>query len=155
MKPLLAIAKIPVQFDGDDYVVSDEIIGRLCRASETVIFDLLERFTPAQRANLAMHCYRRTHLRPVGLLIAATCDLVTFEQAFGKIIGEAIYAQSRACPDQTPRLPGYARNKISLATASEEGQRMLDDDPSNADLAVVEDDEAAEVTVDQLGALSK
>jgi len=32
---------------------------------------------------------------------------------------------------------------------------MLGDDPSNADLAVVEDDEAAEVTVDQLGALSK
>jgi len=109
MKPLPAIAKIPVQFDGDDYVVSDEIIGRLCRASETVIFDLLERFTPDQRANLAMHCYRRTHLRPVGLLIAATCDLVTFEQAFGKIIGEAIYAQSRVSGSGTSiaRLRAY------------------------------------------------
>jgi hypothetical protein len=97
----------------------DSLIGRLCSANEAVIVDLLDRFSDDERANLAMFCYRKAHLHHAGLMIAATCDLSTLVQAFGTLIGETIYAQSREQPRQQSPFLGHHRSKISLANFCE------------------------------------
>ena len=80
---------------GDDTFIPEELIGRLHRAPEDTILDLSENFTSRERANLAMFCYRKAHLRRTGLAIAATCDLPCLVQQWGTVLGQAIFAQSR------------------------------------------------------------
>jgi hypothetical protein len=47
------------------------------------VFSLLDQFSPVERANLAVFCYRKAHLNRVGLAIAATCDRDTLIAAWG------------------------------------------------------------------------
>ena len=47
-----------------------------------------------RRAALARFCYNRTHLLELALRVAATCDLITLERAFGRA-GPLVYDQSR------------------------------------------------------------
>ena len=47
-----------------------------------------------RRAALARFCYNRTHLLELALRVAATCDLRTLENAFGRA-GPLVYDQSR------------------------------------------------------------
>ena len=113
-----AIAAIPFQMD-DVRLVSDELIGRLCSASESIIVDLLDRFSPEERANLARFCYQKAHLHQMGLLIAATCELSVLVQALGTTVGQSLYTRSREHAPQTSRSPGHSRSLISLAKFSE------------------------------------
>jgi hypothetical protein len=87
------------------------------RATETTISDLTERFTALQRANLAMFCYHKAHLRRIGLAIAVTCDRPALIRQWGTVLGDAIFAQSREQgePDQQ-RLSN--RPKITLARSA-------------------------------------
>src|ERR1700681_1253601 len=106
-----AIATIPFQLD-DARLVSDELIGRLCSASESIIVDLLDRFSPEERANLAMFCYQKAHLHQMGLLIAATCELSVLVQALGTTIGQSLYTRSREHAPQISASPGPGRSLI-------------------------------------------
>jgi hypothetical protein len=113
MRTLPAIAPAAPQLD-DDQLVPDELVGRLYRAGEDAVLDLLDGLSSHARANLAMFCYRKSHLHRTGLAIAATCDRATLIQSWGTALGEAIFAQSREpveMPDRTPS----GRNKITLA----------------------------------------
>src|SRR3954462_65483 len=94
MRTLPAIAPTPPQVD-DDQAVSDELVGRLLQAGTGAVFELLDRFSPMERANLAMFCYRKTHLHRLGLAIAATCDEDILIAAWGTTIGQTVYQQSR------------------------------------------------------------
>jgi hypothetical protein len=47
------------------------------------------------RIKLALYCYNRAHLRPLGLIVAATIDPERLAQ-LGGTLGEVIAAQSRA-----------------------------------------------------------
>src|ERR1700731_2322772 len=90
---------------GDDEVyISEELIGRLIGATEKSLLELAATFQTDQRANLAMHCYRRSHLRRTGLTIASTCDLSSLVRVCGTICGEAIFAQSRKRSEESRRL---------------------------------------------------
>jgi hypothetical protein len=117
MKTLMAQTPVAPQLD-DDMAVPDELIGRLHRATATTILDLLDRFTPQERANLAMFCYRKAHLHRIGLAIAATCDLPALVQQWGTVLGHAIFIQSRekGIEPETVRQP--QRQKITLARAA-------------------------------------
>jgi len=42
-----------------------------------------------------MYCYRKSHLRGIGLAIAATCDLNSLVREWVSILGRSIFAQSR------------------------------------------------------------
>ena len=103
----------------DDIYISEELIARLHGATEDTVLELVGVFRANERANLAMHCYRKSHLRQAGLTIASTCDLATLVHVCGPLRGRAIFAQSqsRACSDQTTRV-GRARPTISIACSA-------------------------------------
>jgi hypothetical protein len=81
------------------------------------VLELVAAFPAHRRASLAMHCYRKSHLRETGLTIASTCDLTTLVHVCGPLRGQAIFAQSRAGFDK-PRSVGRARPAISIAISA-------------------------------------
>src|SRR5579864_8023521 len=100
----------------DDQLVPEELIGRLYRANESTVFDLLPELSLQDRAYLAMFCYRKSHLHRIGLAIAATCDESVLVQTWGTALGQTLYAQSREAPPAPQRAPGQLRSKITLAS---------------------------------------
>jgi hypothetical protein len=116
MKTLPAVG--PAPHIDDDQLVPEELIGRLYRASESTVFDLLPELTLQDRAYLAMYCYRKSHLHRIGLAIAATCDESVLVQTWGTALGQTLFAQSREAPPAPQRAPGQHRSKITLATLS-------------------------------------
>ena len=102
----------------DDICISEEVIGRLHHATEDSILDLVSTLRASERANLAMHCYRKSHLRQIGLTIATTCDLKSLVQELGSVLGGAIFAQSRRPSEEPSRLWGRPRPTITLACSA-------------------------------------
>ena len=96
--------------------VPDEMLGRLYRANEARVADLVAALSPRQRANLATFCYRRGHLRELGLMIARTCDRPALVEAAGTA-GGVMYDQSHqhAFAASAERRPAPGRSRISLA----------------------------------------
>lgn len=97
--------------------VSDELLGRLYRASKETITDLVAALPQRQRASLAVFCYTRNHLRDLGLAIAGTCDERALVEVAGAA-GQVMLAQSRGRWFETEageRRHEPARRKISLA----------------------------------------
>jgi hypothetical protein len=94
--------------------VGDEMLGALYRASEHGLPALIESVPPLTRAMLALFCYRRSHLQPLALAIASSCeerDLVHW----GAALGSALYMMSRKL--ETKLAPvSSARSKITLPT---------------------------------------
>jgi len=117
LKSLPAYTKVAPQLD-DDQFVPEELVGRLYSASESAVDELVDRFTLSERANLAMFCYRKSHLHRTGLAIAATCDLTTLVAAWGTALGQAIFAQSRERVEKPERVVVSGRSKITLARFS-------------------------------------
>ena len=62
------ISFVPATQD-DDVYISEELIGRLHGATEDSVLALVANFQSNQRASLAMHWYRKSHLRRTGLTI--------------------------------------------------------------------------------------
>src|SRR5215471_5642722 len=114
MKTLTTAGPAP-QID-DDQEVPAELIGRLYRATESSVFEMLPELSVQDRAYLAMFCYRKSHLHRIGLAIAATCDENVLVQTWGTALGQTLYAQSREAPPAPARAPGQHRAKITLAT---------------------------------------
>ncbi len=69
--------------DSDPCPVSDDMLGSLYRASKHGLPELIATVTPDVRAALALYCYRRGHLKSIGLAIASTCDIYDLETAGG------------------------------------------------------------------------
>lgn len=111
----LPTAPTATQLD-DDQRVPEELVGRLYRAGEGAVIELLDGLSARDRANLAMFCYRKSHLRRTGLAIAATCDLSTLVLAWGTALGQAIFAQSREQAPETDGVAAARRPKVTLAT---------------------------------------
>jgi hypothetical protein len=101
----------------DDIYISEELIARLHGATESTVLELVGALRANERANLAMHCYRKSHLRQTGLTIASTCDETTLVHVCGPLRGQAIFAQSRACADKPTRV-GRGRPAISIACSA-------------------------------------
>jgi hypothetical protein len=117
MKNMSARSSAMPQLD-DDTFVPEELIGRLHRSTENTILDLMEKFTPQERANLAMFCYHKAHLRRIGLAIAATCDQPALVQQWGTVLGQAIFAQSRDDRHDPEPVRLAHRPKITLARSA-------------------------------------
>lgn len=136
MKPLPAGG--PASQIDDDQEVPEELIGRLYRATESSVFDMLPDLSLQDRAYLAMFCYRKSHLHRIGLAIAATCDENVLVQTWGTALGQTLYAQSRDAPPAPQRAPGQHRSKITLATLG--GTSWMSSDVDDDD----DEDEAAD-----------
>jgi hypothetical protein len=102
----------------DDIYISEELIARLHGAAESTVLELVGVIQANERANLAMHCYRRAHLRETGLTIANTCDLATLVHVCGPLRGQAIFAQSRGRTDKLKKALGRVRPAITLACSA-------------------------------------
>ena len=115
--------------DGDPCPVTDDMLGQLYRSSEQGLPALIATVAPDVRAQLATYCYRRGHLRAIGLAVASTCDeydLVTW----GGTAGAALFARSREAPAEPPALSHYAaRRRVTLASAPLRIQPPIDDEP--------------------------
>jgi hypothetical protein len=153
MRTLPATGSAP-QMD-DDQVIPEDLIGRLYRATENTVFDLLPDLSLQERACLAMFCYRKSHLHRIGLAIAATCDETVLVQTWGTALGHTLYTQSREAPARPPRPPGN-RYKITLARLTGDTPPAfhddIEDEPSetSADLSLDTSSDAdapAELTV--------
>jgi hypothetical protein len=126
MKSLPAIG--PAPHINDDQEVPEELIGRLYRATESSVFEMLPDLSVQDRAYLAMFCYRKSHLHRIGLAIAATCDENVLVQTWGTALGQTLYAQSREAPPAPARVPGQHRSKITLASLSGSSPWVAADD---------------------------
>jgi hypothetical protein len=125
--------------------VPNELIGRLYRAAESSVREIVETLAPGQQAELAWFCYGRAHLREIGLAIAAHCDRAALiAAARSTAAGEVIYAQSRDTA-RAPEGPGRGR-RPSITLASKTSNSAL------AKLIAAMADEEP-VTNDNLGSL--
>jgi hypothetical protein len=110
--------RINRESDSDPCPVSDDMLGELYRSSKGGLAELIATVSPDVRAALALYCYRRGHLKGIGLTIASTCELYDLE-TLGGTAGAALFARSREVAPVAPVASHYvARQKITLATGS-------------------------------------
>src|SRR4029077_1007790 len=128
--------RINRESESDRGPVTDDMLGELYRSSKGGLAELIATVSPDVRAALALYCYRRGHLKGIGLAIASTCDLYDLETA-GGTAGAALYARSREATPAAPVASQYvARKETTLASGSRRKSLPIDED--------VELDEAAE-----------
>jgi len=101
-------------YDGERCPVKDELLGEMYRASEHGLTSLVESVSSDVRAQLALFCYRRSHLHSLALAIAASCSERELILIGGRV-GASLYAQSRE-PVEHARPATGARKPITLST---------------------------------------
>jgi hypothetical protein len=79
----------------EEVCISEALIARLHHASDETVLAVVSAFNANQRASLALHCYRKSHLRQTGLTIASACELKSLVEECGPMIGKVIFALSR------------------------------------------------------------
>jgi hypothetical protein len=101
-------------FENDFCPVGDDLLGKMYRASPSGLPLLVESVSSDVRAMLALFCYRRSHLHPLALAIAASCterELIHF----GGRVGSTLYALSRG-PAARSASSSSHRKPITLST---------------------------------------
>jgi hypothetical protein len=132
--------------DSDPCPVTDDLLGELYRANKNGLAELIETVSPDVRAALALYCYRRGHLKGIGLTIASTCNLYDLETS-GGTAGAALFARSREAAPVAPAASQYvARQKITLASGSLRKSLPIDEEiePDDAPESEASDSAPAE-----------
>ena len=101
-------------YDNERCPVRDELLGEMYRANEHGLARLVESVSSDIRAQLALFCYRRSHLHSLALSIAATCSERELIQIGGRV-GASLYAQARE-PAERARPATSGRKPITLST---------------------------------------
>jgi hypothetical protein len=96
--------------------VRDELLGELCRANDLFIPGFVYSLAPDIRASLALFCYRRGHLRSMGLAIAASCSEADLMRQGGNV-GAFLYAYSQEVSPQE-KSSRVIRRKITLSAGA-------------------------------------
>src|SRR5260370_35305731 len=96
-------------YENDFCPVRDELLGEMYRANENGLSMLVESVSSDVRAMLALFCYRRSHLHPLALSIAASCSERELIQLGGRA-GPTLYALSREAPATPPTPRSSTRN---------------------------------------------
>lgn len=105
------------------------MLGQLYRSSEQGLPALIATVAPDVRAQLATYCYRRGHLRAIGLAVASTCDEYDLIN-WGGTAGAALFARSREASAEPPALSHYAaRRKVTVPSAPLRTHPPIDDEP--------------------------
>ena len=103
-------------YENDLCPVKDELLGEMYRASEHGLPRLVESVSSDVRAQLALFCYRRSHLHSLALALAASCSERELIQLGGRV-GSSLYAQSREAPARAASSSSYnGRKPITLST---------------------------------------
>jgi hypothetical protein len=126
--------------DSDPCPVTDDLLGELYRANKNGLAELIATVSPDVRAALALYCYRRGHLKGIGLTIASTCELYDLE-TLGGTAGAALFARSREVTPVAPTASHYvARQKITLASGALRKSIPIDEEIEPDDGDVEHDD---------------
>lgn len=97
-----------------------EDLARLYRADRAKLPEAVRGFSPAVKAQLAVFCYGRSHLREVGLLIAGSCEPEALSR-FAGVMGQVLAAQCRGRISEFGKdgqRHNSARSRITLAKAA-------------------------------------
>jgi hypothetical protein len=101
-------------YESERCPVREDLLGEMYRASEHGLARLVDSVSSDVRAQLALFCYRRSHLHSLALAIASSCterDLILI----GGRVGASLYAQSRE-PVVRARPTASGRKPITLST---------------------------------------
>lgn len=125
-----------IDLNEDTGPVSEEVFQELTGTSPPNAVDIAASLPEAQRAALAVFCYRKRHLHALGLMIASTCSCAALVQAAGTG-GEVIFNQSRD-PEATlakENLPSshVAPKPITLANCAQVSLDYSDIDDEDDD----------------------
>lgn len=95
-----------------------ETLNQLSRADASTVLAEIRDFSEEKRVRLALYCYNRSHLRMLGLIVAASVDPARLAALAGPM-GEVMAAQSRASglsfgTEPQEKKPEKAKAKISL-----------------------------------------
>jgi hypothetical protein len=121
--------------DHDDRAAMSAALDRLYGAATQSVQEIVANLSASERARLAVFCYGRAHLNPIGLAMAATCELDHLIAAtHSTTAGRTIFAQSRERMVATDRPPSGRRTPISLAASG--SRRRLDVQAEPAELQV-------------------
>jgi hypothetical protein len=101
-------------YDNERCPVRDELLGEMYRANEHGLARLVESVSSDVRAQLALFCYRRSHLHSLALSIASSCSERELIRIGGRV-GATLYAQSRE-PTERARPTSGGRKPITLST---------------------------------------
>ncbi|MES0880185.1 hypothetical protein [Roseibium sp. SCP14] len=86
--------------DSETCPVSDNHLERLLSATCNAVSDVSGQLSENQRAALAVYCYKRSHLRRLGLSLAALCTPQSLSMEAG-YAGELIHAQAMRAGNST------------------------------------------------------
>lgn len=107
-----------------DCPVSLDALGRVYRADEDDLPEILAAIPTLTRAKLAVYLYGKSHMHQLGLTVARACERDDLVRAAGEI-GSVVYGQSRLKPARpaaaAPAAP-TAPKKISLGGSSAKGR---------------------------------
>jgi hypothetical protein len=101
-------------YDSERCPVRDELLGEMYRANEHGLARLVESVSSDVRAQLALFCYRKSHLHSLALSIASSCSERELIRLGGRV-GASLYAQARQ-PAERARPPAGGRKPITLST---------------------------------------
>lgn len=101
----------------EDCPVSELMFARLVSTSLGAASELVRALPEEQRSRLAVYCYRRSHLRRLGLAIAATCSKHSLVEESGHA-GELIFLQAQnleaTLASDRYLAPRHAKRPVSL-----------------------------------------
>ncbi len=81
--------------DLENCPISDDLLQQLLKATINSVADVAQSLPEAQRAELAVFCYRRAHFRKLGLSLATQCSKQALVAEAGHA-GELIHSQARS-----------------------------------------------------------
>src|SRR5580693_8222768 len=95
--------------------VRDELLGELYRANDLLVPGFVYSLAPDIRASLALFCYRRNHLRSIGLAIAASCDEADLMREGGSA-GAFLFTCSKERSRRNVLSSRVGRREVTLST---------------------------------------
>ncbi|GGB52485.1 hypothetical protein GCM10011316_25650 [Roseibium aquae] len=103
--------------DIENCPVSEEVLRQLTAETLSQATEQARRLPSPQRSQLAVYCYRRAHLRPLGLAVAADCTregLIKEAGYAGNIIHQQA-AERLGLPGADASLPRHGKRPVSLS----------------------------------------
>ena len=97
----------------DRAAIIDMLFGQICRATPGEARSLSMILTESERADMALFCYARNHLREQGRSIAAACNPVALVRA-GGAAGQALLLQITAEEGTWGAVVRPERKRVSL-----------------------------------------
>ena len=98
----------------DRAAIIETMFAQICKSSPEEARKLSLLLTGPERADMALFCYARTHLREQGRAIAAACDPANLLNA-GGAAGVALLQQAGAAGDTWGAVARPERRRVSLA----------------------------------------